>query len=164
MTSITPSSGNVFSDLGLDPEARALEIVDEHYRLVETMDVQSRKAELVRDIADAIRDGAGGMGEAKHPTGIIAKFENNTISIQIEWGDSDTFIELSDEFMAGVRAHYTEDLAAALEGLNIRARALVRSLEGAIPAPIQRIEAGIREAKLAMAEADAALAKVDGER
>lgn len=110
MTSITPSSGNVFSDLGLDPEARALEIVD---RLVGIMDFPSRKAVLVRDIADAIRDGAGGMGEAKHPTGIECKFENGAISIRIGWGDSDTFIELSDEFMAGVRAHYTEDLVAA---------------------------------------------------
>lgn len=50
---------------------------------------------------------------AKHPSGIVAEFENGVISIRIEWADADTFIELSDGFMAGVRAHYTDDLADA---------------------------------------------------
>lgn len=106
MTSITPSSGNVFSDLGLDPEARALEIVD---RLVGIMDFPSRKAVLVRDIADAIRDGAS---EKEPGINFQAKFDGE-IRIHVEAGNCVGDFTLSDEFMDGVRAHYTEDLVAA---------------------------------------------------
>lgn len=55
------------------------------------------------------------------------------------------------------------DLANAVEGLSITARALLRSLESDSPAPLHMIEAGIRDLKRALASADAALAKADGE-
>ena len=49
----------------------------------------------------------------KSPVGIIAKFEGGSIQIQIDWGDADTFVSLSDEFMQGVRAYFSEDLIEA---------------------------------------------------
>jgi hypothetical protein len=94
--------------------------------------------------------------------GVATISKNNGLDIRD--GGNDAPPEPEAIANAHLIAAAAPDLVAALEGFNIRARALVRSLEGAIPAPIQMIEAGVRELKLAMAEADAALAKADGER
>lgn len=150
MTSITPSSGNVFSDLGLDPEARALEIVD---RLVGIMDFPSRKAVLVRDIADAIRDGAS---EKEPGINFQAKFDGE-IRIHVEAGNCVGDFTLSDEFMDGVRAHYTEDLIGALKVFADEPLSTEPGHSRTRLFSFEDLDEKIRRAR-------AALAKVDGEK
>lgn len=55
------------------------------------------------------------MSEQKHITIFDARFENGCIQVRVEAGAYIGRFILSDQFMAGVRAYYTEDLVKALK-------------------------------------------------
>ena len=82
----------------------------------------------------------------KSPVGIIAKFEGGSIQIQIDWGDANTFVSLSDEFMQGVRAYFSEDLIEALKAAR------------------DELKCGRPENTQVIEFADAALAKAEGRK